>query len=583
MADTRSRGNVSERSLDPRGKEAIEKILKKHSRDILLDTQVISELRKTLSDSKLVDTVFDYYKQRLELIKNKVNKFKKALLMKYPNLTPTELLHKAKKYSNKYDLSDGEFQMFVTLLSSDPTTQQHGWYNIPTTPMSKTLGYNTSIVTGDKLDIKEGDLPHFQTIMTLERETRQLHNRLIMQSLTYNDCAPEALMGQFSPDKHNPFNYVHPVIAAMFLPKVPLLDERIIIASIANLIKCKQEGKPIAIQPEFDLYWDLITDPNQRVCSNDPSKTMEDLKNRVVLQTKLWDTIMKLRMGRYYADDMAGFLSAIETCSNGLFDAPDLVYTHDEGTVLRRILNAFSLRPTVVTVSSMVNSPIQLTQLSISPASFTQVTTVPMINLRLPHQANVPTSSINIHLNASLNQSQWFVDGKHIVPKTQSIIFSRDVMFFYIDRRYKAYNYASMVSPNKYVFAGLPPAITGLDSLNDMNVGYDEYITLGPKNEDYTLRSVVFVQTTNVNPSGTSPDNVITGCTTGIVKIDPKQINPTEYILYNPQEAGMRINQNGSYVNPPPIGVLQQNANNSQSFDYLAKKFGTIFMYAKNH
>lgn len=574
MADTRSRGNVSERSIDPRGKEVIEKILKKHSHELLLDSNVIAELKSAIPDNKLVDVVFDYYKKRLELIKNKVNKFKKALLAKYPNLSAVDLLRKAKKYSAKYDLSDGEFQMFINLLSTESRTGD-AIYNIPNTPMGRTLGYSTAATMGDKLELKEQDLPHFQVIMTLEKETRQLHNRVIMQSLSYQGFDAPAISGDFDPSKHNPYNFIHPVIASLFLPKIPFIEERMLLASVANLIKTKQEGKPIMTQPEYELYWDLITDPNQRACSTDPSKTVEDLKNRVVLQSKLWDSVMKLRLGRYYADDMAGFLSAIESCTNGIFDAPDLVYTHDEGTILRRILNAFSLRTVYVSVSSMIDNAMQVTTLSISPAVYQQITSVPMINLRLPKLPQFQQINQNIHLTHSLRQPQWFMEGKRLVPKVQEIIHAHDVMFFYVDRRFKGSNLAFITAHKHFMLANMPKTLSGLDSVNDMVVNFDRVMQIGRDN--YKLSSVVCVDVTNINPNQkntTNADIVISGCRT-LFEHDFNG-NTTQF-MYDPQNAGAPVSSTSNNRRGPMVALKTFN----NAFDNIATRYGSIFTYVK--
>lgn len=583
MADTRSRGNVNEKSIDAHGKEILDKIFE--SRELLLDQQVLSQLKKALPDAKVVDAVFDYYKKRLEHIKVKSNKFKQALLRKYAmsNLSTKQIIEKAKKYTKKYDLSEGEFSMFINLLLNDKTQPYHSMFNIPTTPMSRTLGYSTDAIMGDKLVVGENDLQHFKKIMDIEKLTKQLHTQLVLQTLTYTDCGPDALNGKFDKLKHNAFNHVHPIIAALFLPKVPYLDEHILLASIANIVKCKHEGRPIMTQHEYELYWDLITDPNQSVCVTDNSKTMEDLKNRVILQVKLWEAVMHLRLGRYYEVDMAGFLSAVETCQSSIFDAPDLVYSHDEGTILRRILNAFSLRPTVVSISSLSGLPMTVSTLNIAPASYTQVTTIPMINLRLPRQlGNLPASATTVSLIDSFNQPQWFIEGKTLVPKSQSIVHSRDVLFFSVDRRFKAFNYASLSRP--YMFTGLPPTLSGIDTINEMRVQFNPDIRVGE--EDFDLRSVVFVETTNLGEKG---GKIITGCSTGIIiPPDPtKGIAMEEYFQYDPQGAGFtHVLSDGEQVSYGPVAALPKVGLGSiaeRAFYPLAERCGTIFMYVKRH
>jgi hypothetical protein len=580
MADTRARGNIGDRAIDSRGKEALDKIFSKQKHgNLLLDQQVISELKRTLSDSKLVEVVYDYYKKRLEQIKQKANKFKRALLHKYgmANLSIDQLVDKAKKYTKKYDLSDGEFNMFMGLLQSDTTHPYNSRFNIPSTPMSRTLGYSVDAIMGDKLSLSERDYPVLKQILEVERETLMLHKQAIIQSITYMDCGPEALNGKYDKDKYNVFKHVHPIIAAMFLPKVPYLDEHMIHASIGNIVKCKKDGLPIVTLPEYELYWDLISDPNHTVCVTDDNKTMEDLRNRFMLQTKLWEAVVNLRQGKYYFNNATDIMLALENCMSSIFDAPDLVYAHDEGTILRRILNTFSMRPTIVSISSLSDAPMAMTTYNIGPASYTQITTVPMVNLRLPRQlggiySNTKNTISTINLTDALNQPQWFIEGKTLIPKTQSIVHSRDVIFFYIDRRYKAFNYSTINQP--FMFAGFLPSISGLDTINDTAVNYMESITIGK--DSFELRSVIFTEVTDLQQKG---GIVITGCSAGIVRLEP-MTGVKNHLLYDPQGAGFQhLTTAGTYESYGPISDLDTQAD--KNFVSLSQKRGTIFMYAK--
>ena len=583
MADTRFRGNVSEKSIDSQGREVLEKVFR--SKELLGDHQVIGLLKKSLSDSRVVDTVYEYYKKRLELIREKSNKFKRGLLQKYSfaTLSTPEIIEKSKKYAKKYNLSEGEINMFINMVLNDPMNPNQNMYNVPATPMSRTLGYSADAVMGDKLQLGEHDFPAFKEIMALHDDSEQMHRQLVLQSLLYKDCGADAMNGTFDKNKHNAFNYVHPVVAALFLPKVPYVDERMLIASIPGIVKNKSESKPIITQPDFELYWDLITDPNATVCVTDNTKTVEDLRNRSRLQVKLWESVMNLRQGKYYVDNLPKFINCIKDCSSSIFDAPDLVYSSDEGTILRRILNAFSFRPTIVSISTLVNSGTNLVStISVSPANYTQITSVPMVNLRLPHH-NLPASTLTqVSLSSALNQPQWFIEGKVLVPKSQTIIFSRNVIFFYIDRRYKAINYTLLNRP--YIFSGLPQTLTGLDSINETYVEAPiDDMTVG--NETFDLRSVVFCEVNTIDAKNNT--KVITGCTTGIVlRPTPENgLTSNEYFLYDPQGAGfLHKLPDGTVTSIAPISGLHDvglGPGVEKAFLPLVHYRGSIFMYVK--
>ena len=55
-------------------------------------------------------------------------------------------------------------------------------------------------------------------------QTKTLHQQVILQSLTYSDCGPEALLGTYDHKKDNSFSFIHPVLALLFLPRIKFID-----------------------------------------------------------------------------------------------------------------------------------------------------------------------------------------------------------------------------------------------------------------------------------------------------------------------------------------------------------------------
>merc|ERR1711933_111855 len=111
-------------------------------------------------------------------------------------------------------------------------------------------------------------------------------------------------------------------------------------------------------------------------------------------------------------------------------------YIKDEGTILRRLLGAFSMRPTIVVTTPLYN--VMSPNSFVSPNNISKVTTIPMITIRLP--LNTQGSDLAIHLSHARNQAQWYIENKTFVPKSQSILFTRDILFFYVARRYQTIN-----------------------------------------------------------------------------------------------------------------------------------------------
>lgn len=547
------------------------------------DYTILAKLRsKFNNDEDMVQAVFDGYKKKQEHIHKKAQKFRNLMLTKYmnKNMTFDDLLAKARKYKKKYELSDSEFQLFLNLALTDKSRQYKNVLMAPNTAMSRILGQDPTGLSG-KLNVKEKELAVLQEILKMHGETRPLHAQVVLQSLTYQGFAPEALMGKFDSRKHNAFDCIHPVLAALFLPRIGYLDEHVLIANLANIIKCKYEGIPISTQPDYELYWDLITDPNNTVC--DMSSPIRDLRNRVLLQCKIWENVLNLRQGRYYNSPQGDFMLAVDNCKHNFFDTPDLEYVKDEGTIFRRLISCFSIRPTIVTTSPIYG--IVSHNPHVPSSANVQVTTIPMITFRLPVTFRTMITRSAYHLEDSLHQAQHFVENKMLVPKAQSIIYSKEVLFFYVTRRYHDLNVVQQNAP--YVFTKLPKTLTGLEKLNDQPVNFSYNMSVG--SEMYELRSVLFVNQTKAGDV-----KIITGSSAGcIMPANPRDGRPTEQCcLYDPQSVQKTSpdTTTGMPVLPEPVTWIPKThsiprglGREVMSFHERAVHNGTVFMYVQRH
>ncbi len=566
------------------GREVAE-LLKSHATDY----EAWRKLRSKYGDKNpdLVNNIMDEYKKKMNFIYSKVKKFKNLLIDRYNtlNLSHTDLLAKAKKYSKKYNMSDNEFDMFIILLKTDSSTKYAYGAKIPTSNMAKTLGVDDFLANTATLNVKPDEQSIIEEIVGLYGSTKPLHAQMVLQALTYEDVGPEALVGKFEPGKHNPYSYIHPVIAAMFLIKDALFDERMCMANIGYIVACKSKGQRIQTLPDFNLYWSMISDENDTACHE--INAVQDLKNRFILQTQLWDAIMNLRQGKYYYNDPQGltkFMTALENCRNIIHDAPDLTYIKDEGTILRRILSTFSLYPTYVSVNRMMGlltganfgyptTPLEAT-------GFSNITRIPMVTLRLPLKIN--NSGLVISLSDALTQPQWFVENKTIVPKSLQIIHSNNCIIFYVGRRYQTINIARLAMP--YNFTNLPMTVSGVESVNTYPVNAPRVMDI--VNDRYLLRSVVLVETANIGNK-----QIIVGSSTMVIR--PRDVLKRHYdeicYWYNPQKAGLPVddpNNANSYTRDGPITVIPTDTPfnprpDLESFEQRAMARGTIFIYQK--
>lgn len=547
------------------------------------DAQALTKLRDQYNDKDLVNKMFSEYEEKMDRIRRKARKFANAVITRYSHMGTKRIMEKARKLKKKYGFSDDEFQAFVNIALGDKAFQNV--YNVPNTPLSRTLGYTPETSTS-KLQFKQNEQPMVQNILTLHGETSSLHMQVVVQSLLYRDCSAEALTGEYKSDKHNAYTHIPAVVAALFLPRIKYLDEHMLIASISNIIANKYNGIAIKTQPDYELFYDMITDPNEIACSTNRDNAFIDIFNRAKVQVELWKLVKELRVGRYYTDSTP-FMLALEQCKSGIFDSPEMIYVRDEGSLLRKLMGVFSLRPTIVSIMPLTASSGITVNYPLSSLSLQQVTTIPIINLRIPLMQK--GANIRINIDEGLEQADSYVENKMIVTKMKSVIYSRDLVIFYVNRRFQNVNFARLVAP--YSFNTLPTTLTGFETLNETIVNYKNAINIG--DEFFTLRSAVMVEKTSIlnKDSLVGQDiygkELIIGTTAGIViPQDPTNgIFESTCLIYDPVGASQKYDFNDQLVTRAPITEVQEATmygGEIESFSDRLQKRGTIFVYVKN-
>jgi hypothetical protein len=502
----------------------VSNLLKQGKKD--LTTHDLMQLSKKYDD-EVVDQIRERFVDTLKSIRAKAKKFASLIQQKYGNRQYPlhKLLIQARKYKQKYNLSDEEFEEFRRiyerrLAGIHDDSRPINMY--PRTAIGKTLGNE---VYGEAMKVKEDDYETLQKIHQLHAATRALHSQITIQSITYKDVAPEALLGTFDINKHNPHQHVHAVLAGMFIPKIGIFDEHLLLSNIGHIVTAKHRGEPIKTKPDYQLYYDLISDTNDVVC--DGHSPVKDLLKRFELQASIWDNVMNLRSGRYYGQWAASFLMAIDNCKIAQYDIPDLLYAGDVGTVMQRILAAFSLRPTIVQSRPLysVMAPMAVASGHMNQAP--KVRALPMIRVTMPYNLQKDDP---IYLNDALDQPQWVVDEetKKLLPISQSIIYSRDVLIFYVSRRVNSINISQYTNP--YHFNRLPVSISGAEKVNTRPVHFDHSMRVG--DEDFVLRSVVCADTHDA-----LGDLVIGSSALIVKKTSDSFVNDSEYFYYNPRRA----------------------------------------------
>ena len=536
-----------------------------------IPSSTIAELRRRYKDDNLIDKIEEVFYERLNEIKTRARKFAKLVEKKFgaKGLPLHIVLKESKRYKDKYNLDDVEFDEFRNqyqkLLNSRlPIEEQLEL--VPNTNMAQLFG---DVNSNEGIVLRDSDYPVLQDIIKMYTMTRTNHSSVILQSMQYEDCALEVLNGVFDPQKHNTSCSIHPIVAAMFIPKIQLFEEHFLYTNIAYIIKAKHERQPLNNMADINLLHHMINDAADVVCSADTP--LKDLRLRCNLQNNLWSNVISLRTGKFFDCVGNDFFAAIDECKISSYDAPDLLYVGDEGIVLKRLLSAFSFRPLVVTTN-----PIFGTYGTANPVNFPVITNrvvaSPHLTLRLP--PNNGKNQLSINLDSALTQSQVYLENGMFVPKTQEVIFTKGVIIFHVPRRTISPDktYKNLISPIPQ-FDQIPSHVLRSERVNDTPINVEESISI--RQEPYFLRSAVFLETFNESSNDRGIDQIVVS--TGALIRKSNNSVTGDFWVYSPRLA----NSDSGKAEQLMQRLYYNNPESDDPIDLLSTK-ATIFIYAKN-
>ena len=364
----------------------------------------------------------------------------------------------------------------------------------------------------------------------------------------------------------NAGQHVHPIVAALFFPKIDTLEHHFLFSNVAGIVDARKNRQKLRSRADYELFYSLVTDPNDIVCDN--RSPVADLLSRANLQNQLWNSVLHLRNGQYYNKSHPEFVTSVDMCKLNRHDNPDLVYGRYDGTVIKRLVSAFSFRPTVVATTPVV------TTFNMNPYSQNvrpSVRQVPMVNLRLVTAANPEPVS----LDDALEQTQPFLEANGAVTlRNTSLIYSRGVLMFYVDRRAHVMRVAD-VGP--FNLTREPYAVSGFERLNDRVVDFNDTIRI--REDIYQLRSVVVSEVNRNDPD----QNLVVGSST-LIMLHPDtsngrfshecyQYDPLGVVLTGSDGAGNRV------ANDPVVEIPVSRRGGIDGFFEMASTRGTVFVY----
>ena len=549
-----------------------------------INHKLYSELRNKYTDGNIVDTIVQALKEKVSSLHKKARRFAEIIIKYSDKNTPmTALLKRAYQYKDKVKLTDSEFELFRRILiknlnefnTNDDNEDNESFKN---TVIAKALGdFEYDSIEG--LYIEQTDIPYLQDILRQYAVTQQLHKNIYMQSLLYRDLDLHAMLGEYDYKIHNVTCCVHPVIAAMFLPKIDLFESIFLKANIAGIIKAKYEKTKLQSQDDTLLLVNLSNNPTDMVCDID--SVYKDIKIRCVLQEKLWLCVNALRNGRYYDCLSAHFMPAIDNCKLAISDAPDIIYLNDEASIVRKLFQAFALRPIIVE-----SAPVQ--GINISTVTHylpikNRISSIPMISIRIPIKYDTAQDEEVelIDLAESAKQPQFFLEQNKLVLKTQNIIYTHGVIVYHVPRKMQQPSYIAHVDPNN--FRNVLPTLTGFEKCNTTAVDpkLTQDIKVGSTITTVLLRSILVL---TINPF--IPD-LIVGSSAIIIDNNSVTHGTSEYYNYSPQFVTIvdytKQDDKDVLNRPTPIyKIAEIDENKYHSYRDLSTKYGTIYIYSVN-
>ncbi len=394
-------------------------------------------LRRKYGDEGLLEQIRDVFVQRHSAVVRGAKRFANAVKARYSqtNTPYSIILQKARAHARKYKLSDAEFAEFQRIYEQELSgTSRAAEVVVPLTNMMRVLGHLDAANEG--VNVSDADFRHLQQILNLHKESRLVHSQVVLQAISHNvegdyikfNGEESYLTENYDKHRHNINDHIHPVVVAMFLNKNEDFESHFIHSNISGIVKSRYERDALTTRSDYELFYDMVTDPNDIVC--DHRSPLADLLHRSNLQNQLWNCVLNMRNGHIYNKSFNEFLTSVDVCRLNKYDNPDFLYGRHDGTILKRLLSAFSYRPTVVSTRPVGGTMVTSNPYyqNINPV----VTKIPMITVRVGGTESAGTSLSSI---ISTNQSQYFIEGNVVVKREVKVIYSRGNIVVYLDRR----------------------------------------------------------------------------------------------------------------------------------------------------
>ena len=423
---------------------------------------------------------------QIEKLNTKIKAFADYIYSKYGvgNQTLSSIVKSAQgelaipQVAQRFPMTEQEFHMFTQYYTHMLAKNgQLGGHQVGENNFSVHFGGVTYPgVQAKAIDAGKGNEEVVAKIHKMAQTNRANRFFVSQQSQLYE--ASDVQNTEFDKTRDNIGCAIHPVLAAMFRLRVDVLDNRFLASDIAQLVSDRLNGAPIRNRADFELFVDLCNDKNESICSQ--NDVFSDMHRRGHVQNMLRNAVLNMRQGLFFRCDSNSFLLSIDQCKQSPFDFPHLVYSQDESVILSRLLNVFSFRPTVLALQSVMlaqNVPVPAAVLSQVPIIACNIPTPKSVEIlqQLKTRPVVPPRDGDNLFNISIfprendpssNNYTFSVVGGVVQPVRQSIMYTRDVLFIYVNRRMRGVS----AYGREFLFSRMPGPMVGLRKINNIEV-----------------------------------------------------------------------------------------------------------------
>jgi len=545
-------------------------------------------LRGKFKDASMFELVMEHLNESHQKISNVAKKYYKYAQTQLlgGNKTIDFVLKQAVPFAKKVPLTDAEIDAFRRLVEdmiegkipSESSTYRH------VSSVGSLFGVSSvEQVESMKDNLSSGDFAKIQDIVRLESVNKPLYQQVVLQSVQYNDCDLIALTGKFEVERHNAYAHVHPLIAALYLPKFDVLERTTLHAHLAGVIRARYNREPLLNQVDKELFENIIYTNRREVCSMNPA---EDLHRRVKLQYALWENVLALRNGRYY-NATSDLVTTLDQC-HLTHVSPTNTVVNDEGASLRRIFGAFGLNTILFNLKAapqLLSTNLQLASSLFVPttreeerASLDSMITIDMSNSKEKQGAPYDFNDVT-------KQQSYYLDenDRYVLIDTEVKAVYR-IMAIYVPRRKTSVIQRQNIGQNSIMsavmqFNQLPLTISGMSEINNYPVLAPPGIKVG----SYLLRKrSVLINEIIPYSAPNDQSNVVQLITTTSAIIYPTEGNNNPY-YYNPLGViGTLKDGTGQIGRPNPVMTIPSNGGQDGSnlnANFLESRQGTLFFY----